>query len=29
MLILSALDVDKATIMKDYLLSKEYIKGKI
>lgn len=28
MLILSALDVDKATIMKDYLLSKEYIKGK-
>lgn len=28
MLILSALDVDKETIMKDYLLSKDYIKGK-
>lgn len=28
MLILSALGVDKETIMKDYMLSKEYIKGK-
>lgn len=28
MLILSALDVDKETIMKDYLLSKQYITGK-
>ena len=28
MLILSALDVDKETIMKDYMLSKDYIKGK-
>lgn len=28
MLILSALDVDKETIMKDYMLSKDYIAGK-